>query len=60
MELCSVTTLAKDVRRGVVVESAFLMLIKPANPVATMEVDTDVVGTNGEDSSVINGPTLWD
>ena len=30
----------------------FLMLIKPANPVATMEVDTDVVGTDGEDGSV--------
>ena len=59
MELCSVTALAKDVHRGVV-ESAFLMLIKPANPVATMEVDTDVVGTNGEDGSVINGPTCWD
>ena len=51
MELCSVTALAKDVHRGVV-ESAFLMLIKPANPVATMEVDTDVVGTDGEDGSV--------
>ena len=51
MELCSVAALAKDVRHGVV-ESAFLMLIKPANPVATMEVDTDVVGTNGDDGSV--------
>ena len=57
--MCSVTALAKDVRRGAV-ESAFLMLIEPANPVATMEVDTDVVGTNGEDGSVINGPTRWD
>ena len=59
MELCSVTALAKDVRRGVV-ESAFLMLIEPANPVATMEVDTDIVGTDGEDGSVRNGPTRWD
>ena len=59
MELCSVTALAKDVRRGDV-ESVFLMLLEPANPVATMEVDTAVVGTNGEDGSVINGPTLWD
>ena len=59
MELCSVMALAKDVRRGVV-ESAFLMLIKPANPVATMEVDTDVVGTDGEDGSVRNEPTHWD
>ena len=57
--MCSVTALAKDVRCGVV-ESAFLMLIKPANPVATMKVDTDAVGTNGEDGSVINGPTRWD
>ena len=31
------------------VESVFLMLIEPANPVATMEVDIDVVGTDGED-----------
>ena len=46
MELCLVTALAKDIYRGVV-ESAFLMLIKPANPVATMEVNTDVVGTMG-------------
>ena len=59
MELCSVTALAKDIRCGIV-ESAFVMLIEPANPVATMEVDTDVVGTNGEDGSVINGPTCWD
>ena len=51
--------LAKDVFRGAV-ESAFLMLIEPANPVATMEVDTDVVGTDGEDGSVQNGPTHWD
>ena len=40
MELCSATALAKDVRRGDV-ESAFLMLLEPANPVATKEVDTD-------------------
>ena len=59
MELCSVTALAKDIRRGVL-ESAFLMMIEPANPVATMEVDTDVVGTNGEDGAVINGPTHCD
>ena len=51
VELWSVTALAKDVCRGNV-ESAFLMLIKPANPVATMEVNTDVVGTDGEDGSV--------
>ena len=48
MELCSVSALAKDVFRGVV-ESAFLMLIEPANPVATMEMDIDIGGTNGED-----------
>ena len=48
MELCLVAALAKDICRGVV-ESAFLMLVMPANPVATMEVDTDVGGTNGED-----------
>ena len=59
MELCLVTALAEDVRHGVV-ESAFLMLIEPANPVATMEVDTDVVGTDGEDGSVQNGPACWD
>ena len=59
MELCSITALAKDVHRGVV-ESAFLMLIEPANPVSTMEVDTDVVGTDREDGSVRNGPTHWD
>ena len=47
------TALAKDVRRGDV-ESAFLMLLKPTTPVATKKVDTDVVGTNGEDGSVIN------
>ena len=51
MELCSVVALAKDVCCGAV-ESAFLMLVEPANPVATMEVDTDVGGTNGEDGSV--------
>ena len=59
MELCSVLALAKDICRGSV-ESAFLMLLEPASSVATMEVDTDVVGTNGEDGSVINGPTRWD
>ena len=59
MELCSVTALAKDVHRGVV-ESAFLMLIKPTNPVATMEVDTEVIGNDGGDGSVRNGPTHWD
>ena len=57
--MCSVTALAKDVRRGDV-ESAFLILLEPANPVGTKEVDTDLVGTNGEDGSVINGPTRWD
>ena len=51
--------LAKDFRCGAV-ESAFLMLVMFANPVATMEVDTDVGGTNGEDGSVRNGPTHWD
>ena len=59
MELCYVSALAKDVRRGVV-ESAFLMLVEPANPVATMEVDADTGGTNGEDGSVQNGSTRWD
>ena len=57
--MCSVTALAKDVRRGDV-ESAFLMLLEPANPVATKEVDTDLVGTDGEGGSVANGPTHWD
>ena len=51
--------LAKGVRCGAV-EFAFLMLIEPANPVATMEVDTDIVGTDGEDGSVRNWPTHWD
>ena len=51
MELCSVIALDKDVDCGAV-ESAFLMLIEPANPVATMEVDTDVEGTDGDDGSV--------
>ena len=51
MDLCSVTALAKDIRHGAV-ESAFLMLIKPSNPVATMKVDTNVVGTNREEGSV--------
>ena len=59
VELYAVTALVKDVRCGTV-ESAFLMLIKLANPVATMEVDNDVVGTDGEDGSVQNGPTRWD
>ena len=59
MELCSVTALAKDVCRGDV-ESALLMLLEPANPVVTMEVDTDVVGTDGDNLSVRNGPTCWD
>ena len=59
VDLCSVTALVKDVRRGDV-ESAFLMLLKPANPVATKEVDTDLVGTDGENGSVANGPTRWD
>ena len=53
MELCSVSALAKDVPCGVV-ESACLMLVKPTNPVATMEVDTDVKGINGEGGSVRN------
>ena len=51
MELCTISALAKDVHRGAV-ESAFFILAKPANPVATTEVDTDVGGTNGEDGSV--------
>ena len=53
------TALAKDVHRGDV-ESAFLMLLEPANPVATKELYTDLVGTNGEDGSIRNGPTRWD
>ena len=59
MELCSVTALAKDVHHGAI-ESAFLMLIEPDNPVATMEVVTDVGGTNGDDGAVRNGPTCWE
>ena len=51
MELYSISALAKDVRGGLV-ESIFLMLVKPANPVATMKVDSDIGGTNGEDGSV--------
>ena len=51
MGLCSVSALAKD-NHCRVVESVFLMLVEPANPVATMEVDIDVRGTNGEDGSV--------
>ena len=51
MELCSVTALAKDIHRRAV-QSVFLMLIKPANPVATIEVDTDIGGTDGDDGSV--------
>ena len=46
MELCLVAALVKDVCRGAV-ESAFLMLVEPVNPVATMELDADVGGTNG-------------
>ena len=53
------TALAKDVRRGDV-ESAFLMLLEPANPVAIKEMVTDLVGTDGEDGSVANEPTRWD
>ena len=59
VKLCSISALAKDVHRGVA-ECAFLMHVKPDNPVATMEVDIDVRGTNGEDGSVQNGPTHWD
>ena len=59
MELCLVTALAKDVHREAV-ESVFLMLIKPAIPVTTMVVDTDVGGTNGDDSPIRNVPTHWD
>ena len=59
VELCSVTALAKELHCGAV-EFAFLMLIKPANPVTTMEVDTDVGGTDGDDGSVQNGPTHWE
>ena len=59
MKLCSVLALAKDIHRGVV-ESAFIMLIKPASQVTTMGLDTDTVGTNGDDSIVANGPTHWD
>ena len=56
MELCSVMALAKDIRCGAV-ESVFLMLIESANPVATMDVDTDVGGTDGDDGLVRNKPT---
>ena len=59
MELCLVSALAKDVHCGVV-ESAFFMLARLANPVATVDVDTDVGGTDGEDGSVQNGSTCWD
>ena len=59
MELCSVSALAKGVHCGVV-ESAFLMFFEPANPVATMEADTDVAYTNEEDGLIQNGPTRWD
>ena len=51
MKLCLVMALAKDICHGAV-ESAFLMLIKPDNQVATMEVDTNVGGTDGDDGSV--------
>ena len=57
--MCSVSALAKDIRRGAV-ESAFLMLVEPASQVATMEVETNAVGTIGVDGSVANGPTRWD
>ena len=59
MELSSVMALAKDISCGAV-ESAFLMLIEPDNPVATMEVNADIGGTNGNDGAVQNGPTRWD
>ena len=59
MELCSIAALVKDVHRRAV-ESAFLMLVEPANPVATMEVDIGFVGTNGEDGSIWNGLNRWD
>ena len=48
MELCSFAVLVKAVHCGAV-ESAFLMLVQPPNPVATVEVNTDVGGTNGGD-----------
>ena len=51
MELCSVSALAKDICHGVV-KSAFLMLVKPASPVAALEVDTKAGDTNREDGSV--------
>ena len=51
MEFSLVAALAKDVCHGAV-ESAFLMLVETANPVATMEVDTDIGSTNGEVGSV--------
>ena len=44
------TALAKDIRHGAV-ESEFLMLLEPDNPVATMEVDTDIGGTDGDNGS---------
>ena len=59
MDLCSVSAFSKDVHCGVV-KPAFLMIVEPANPVATMEVDTDVGGTNEEDASIRNGPSCWD
>ena len=36
------------------------MLVKPAGQLAIMEVDTDTVGTNGDDVPVRNGPNRWD
>ena len=51
--------MAKDDHRGVV-ESAFLMLVEPASQAATIGVDTDAVGTNGDDGSVCNRLTHWD
>ena len=59
MELCLVMALAKDFGCGAV-DSLFLMLVNPANPVATMEVDTEFGGTNGEVRSIQNGPSHWD
>ena len=38
----------------------FSCFVEPANQVATMEVDTDVEGTNGEDGLVQNEHTCWD
>ena len=51
VELCSHSALPKGVHCGVA-EFAFPMIFEPANPVATIEVDTDVGATNGEDGSI--------